>query len=72
MLQSDFMPCTEHATAMAVAFVCALVCKSLLYDIKSSQSSDVVLSLKPKHLSCLSCYSLLSKFADIVTECSIA
>ena len=55
MLQSNFMQCTEHATAMSIPFVCALVCTSLLYDIKSSQSSDVVLPLEPEHLSCLSC-----------------
>ena len=72
MLQSNFMPYTENATAMTVAFVYALVCIRLLYDINSSQSSDVVLPLKPEHLSCLSCYYLLSNFADIVTECSIA
>ncbi len=43
------MPCTEHTivTFVATLFVRELLCTSLLDDIKSYQSSHVVLPLKP-------------------------
>lgn len=81
MLQSNFMPCTEHATAIAmtILFVCALVCTSLLYDIKSCQDSEVVLPLKPSVSNiCHVCFAttyyptLQTSWTSNVTECSIA
>jgi len=79
MLQSNFMQYTEHATAMSIPFVCALVCTSLLYDIKSCQDSDVVLPLKPSVSNiCHVCFAttyyptLQTSWTSNVTECSIA
>ena len=75
MLQSKSTPCIEPATAMTVPCVCVLVQSSLLYDIMRYQSSDVALSLKPSVSNVCHVHvatSLLSSFADVVTDCSIA